>query len=163
MAKLKVGIFSFTCDEGCTVHLLEVLNDKFFEWKNCIDFQHFRLLQSKSNKKKLDVAVVEGAISSKKEEKEVKRIRKNTKRLVLLGNCAITGEPSNQRNLFDKNTMKEIQPILEKFDYRKRVAAVKELVKADESVPGCPMQEVKFVEVMEKYVKEFCGKKRGGK
>ncbi|MEM5790918.1 MAG: hypothetical protein QXP77_02640 [Candidatus Aenigmatarchaeota archaeon] len=153
--KLRVGIFSFTCDEGCSITFLEILNKKFFEWKDLIEFNHFRLIQSKSEVKNLDIAFVEGAISTKEELKKIKNIRKNSKKLVLLGSCAISGSPSNLRNFFDEERKEEIKEILKKFGHREKVLAVKEIVKADEEVPGCPIQEEKFVEVMEKLLKEF--------
>lgn len=153
--KLRVGIFSFTCDEGCSINFLEILNKKFFEWKDLIEFKHFRLIQSKSEIKNLDIAFVEGAISTKEELKKIKNIRKNSKKLVLLGSCAISGSPSNLRNFFDEERKEEIKEIIKKFGHREKVLAVKEIVKADGEVPGCPIQEEKFVEVMEKLLKEF--------
>lgn len=153
--KLKVGLFSFTCDEGCSITFLEILNQKFFEWKDLIEFKHFRLIQSKSEVKNLDIALVEGAISTKEELKKIKEIRKNSKKLVLLGSCAISGSPSNLRNFFDEERKKEIKDIIKKFGHREKVLAVKEVVKADEEIPGCPMQEEKFVELMEKLLREL--------
>ncbi|MFH8132338.1 MAG: hypothetical protein QW321_01895 [Candidatus Aenigmatarchaeota archaeon] len=153
--KLRVGIFSFTCDEGCSITFLEILNQKFFEWKDLIEFKHFRLIQSKSEIKNLDIAFVEGAISTKEELEKIKVIRKNSKKLVLLGNCAISGSPSNLRNFFDKERKNEIKEIVKKFGQREKVLAIKEVVKADEEVPGCPMQEEKFLEVVENLLKNF--------
>ncbi len=155
MKKIKVGIFSFTCDEGCSITFLEILNKKFSEWKDFLDFKHFRLLQKKSQIKGLDIAFIEGAISTFKEVKKIKEIRKNAKKVVLMGNCAINGSPSNARNFFDEERKKEIQPIVEKFGHKEKVSSVKELIKADYLVPGCPMDENKFIEIMEKCLKEF--------
>ncbi|MCS7106133.1 MAG: hypothetical protein NZ942_02365 [Candidatus Aenigmarchaeota archaeon] len=153
--KVNVGVFSFTCDEGCSITFLEILNKKFFEWKDFIEFKHFRLIQSKSEVKNLDIAFVEGAISTKEEIKKIKKIRKVSKKLILIGSCAISGSPSNLRNFFDKERKKEIQPILKKFGHEKKVLAVKDVVKADKEIPGCPIDENKFIEVMEKTLKEF--------
>jgi coenzyme F420-reducing hydrogenase gamma subunit len=155
MKKLKVGLFSFTCDEGCSIVFLEILNKKFFEWKDVLEFKHCRILQSKSEIKDLDVAFIEGAISTYREVEKLNEIRNNTKKLVAIGSCAIAGAPSNIRNFLDKEKTEEIKPILEKFGHREKVSSVSELVTVDESVPGCPMEETKFVEIMEKYIKEF--------
>ena len=120
-----------------------------------MEFKHFRLLQSKSEIKGLDIAFVEGAVSTFKEAEKIKLIRENAKKLVLMGSCAINGCPSNLRNFFDEERTREIKPIVEKFGHREKVSAVSELVRADDLIPGCPMQEEKFIEVMEKYLKEF--------
>jgi coenzyme F420-reducing hydrogenase gamma subunit len=155
MKKLKMGLFSFTSDEGCSMIFLELMNDRFSEWEKNIDFKYFKLLKSKNELKNLDVAFVEGAISTAKEEKKLKEVRKNSKRLVAIGSCADNGSPSNQRNFFSEDMKKEIRFVLDEFGYRNKVSALNEIVKVDDTVPGCPMEEEKFLEVLNKYLKEF--------
>jgi len=155
MRKLKVGIFSFTCDEGCSINFLEILNSKFKEWGGFLDFKHFRLIQSKSNLKNLDIAFIEGAISTKKEKEKAKKIRRIAKKVVAIGNCAIEGFISAQRNSFDEGRKREIEPILKKFGHMDKVLSVKDVIEVDDEVPGCPMLETKFIEIMERYLKEF--------
>jgi len=153
--KLKVGLFSFTSDEGCSMIFIELLNNHFFDWEKILDFKYFKLLKSKNELKDLDVAFVEGAISTFKEERKLKEIRKKSKRLVAIGSCAVNGSPSNQRNFFSEDTTKEIKMILDDFGHRDKVSALNELVKVDDTVPGCPMDENKFLGVLDKYLKEF--------
>jgi coenzyme F420-reducing hydrogenase gamma subunit len=153
--KLKVGLFSFTSDEGCSMIFLELMNNHFFEWEKLIDFKYFKLLKSKNELKDLDVAFVEGAISTFKEEKRLKEIRKKSKKLVAIGSCAVNGSPSNQRNFFSDDTKKEIKMTLDNFGHKDKVSALNEIVKVDENVSGCPMDEDKFLEVLDKYLKEF--------
>ena len=155
MKKLNVGLFSFTSDEGCSMIFLELMNDRFFEWKKLIDFRYFKLMKSKNVLKDIDVAFVEGAISTYNEEKKLKLIRKYSKKLVAIGSCAIDGSPSNQRNFFDKGRKGEIKFILDKFGHREKVSPLNEIVKVDDNVSGCPMIEEKFIEVLNKYLKEF--------
>jgi len=155
MKKLKVGLFSFTSDEGCSMILLELMNNYFFEWKKFIEFKCFKLLKSKSELKDLDVAFVEGAISTFKEEKKLKEIREKSKKLVAIGSCAVIGSPSNQRNFFSEDTKKEIKLVLDKFGHRDKVSALNEIVKVDDNVQGCPMDENKFLETLNKYLREF--------
>ena len=62
--KLQVGWFTFTCCEDSTIVFTEVLNDYWQEWRKRIDFVHARILQAKNTEGALDVAFVEGAISS---------------------------------------------------------------------------------------------------
>jgi coenzyme F420-reducing hydrogenase gamma subunit len=153
--KLNIGIFSFTSDEGCVINFVEILNDKFFEWIELVNFKHARVLKTKNELKDLDVAFVEGAISNKKEEKKLKEIRKNSKIVVAIGSCAITGAPSNHRNFFNKETLEAIKPFLQQFEHREKVSPLHEIIKVDDTVPGCPIVPEKFVEVMEKYLKQF--------
>ncbi|MEM5872514.1 MAG: hypothetical protein QXD55_01500 [Candidatus Aenigmatarchaeota archaeon] len=153
--KLKVGLFSFTSDEGCSMIFLELMNSYFFKWKDLIDFKYFKLLKSKNELKDLDVAFVEGAISTFKEEKKLREIRKNSKILVAIGSCAVNGSPSNQRNFFSQDTKNEIKMILDNFGHKDKVSALSEIIKVDFSVPGCPMDENVFLDVLNKCLKEF--------
>ena len=122
--KLRVGFFSFTGCEGDMVVFLELLNDKFPAWSKLLDVKTMRLLQDKDDHKNLDVAFVEGAISSEKELKKIKEIRKNCKRLVAIGSCATDGGPSAQRNLFNEEKLAEVEFIVKKFRQLDKVLAV---------------------------------------
>lgn len=153
--KLKVGLFSFTSDEGCSMIFLELMNNHFSEWEKMIDFRYFKLLKEKNDLSNLDVAFVEGAISTFKEEEKLKEIRKNSKNLVAIGSCAVNGSPSNQRNFFSEDTKREIKMKLDDFGHRDKVSALNEIVKVEDNVHGCPMDEDKFLEVLNKYLKEF--------
>jgi NAD-reducing hydrogenase small subunit len=154
--KLVIGWFSFTCSEDGTIIFVELMNDKFFEWREKIEFRHCKVLKTKNELKDLDVAFIEGAISTKKDLEMLKEIRKNCKKLVAVGACAITGMPAAQRNNFNQGTKKEIQFILDRFDHLDKVYPVGEIVKVDDTVPGCPIVPEKLNEVMNKYIAEFC-------
>ena len=153
--RLNVGWFSFTCCEDSTIMFTELLNDHHEEWFDILNFKHMKILQSKNTMKGMDVAFVEGAITSNEMVKELKNIRKNCKRLVAIGSCAIQGMPSAQRNFFDNKTKKQISFLLKKFHQTKNVKTIKDVVKVDYEVPGCPMEDNKFLEVLKKCLEEF--------
>ena len=153
--KLNVGVFSFTGDEGCVITFLEILNYKLDSCNGRVNFQHVRVIKKINTLDGLDVAFVEGAISNEKELEKLKEIRQKAKKVVAIGTCAINGAPSNHRNFFDEEKRKEILPILEKFHHLPSVEPIGKYVKVDAEVPGCPIIEERFVEVMENYIKEF--------
>ncbi len=155
MKKLKVGIFSFTGDEGCVITFTEILNDHFREWKDLVEFRFARALKKRNVLKGLDVAFVEGAMSSPREVERLREVRRNCKKLVAIGSCAINGSPSNHRNFFDKARMDEIKPILRKFGLSRKVKPLGGFVKVDSEVPGCPIVESAFVEEMGRCLEEF--------
>ncbi len=153
--KLRIGWFSFSCCEDSTILFTELLNDYWDKWKDVLDIVHARVLRRDNNLANLDVAFVEGAISSDKAAEELREIRKNCKKLVAVGACACTGMPSAQRNTFDERKQKEIEAIVRAFDYNKTVLPVGQVVQVDDSVPGCPMTEAGFIAAVEKCLKEF--------
>ncbi|MBD3156522.1 hypothetical protein GF369_01710 [Candidatus Peregrinibacteria bacterium] len=153
--KLKIGWFSFTCCEDSTIMFVEMLNDNFFAFKKLFEFRHANVLQSNNTLSDIDVAFVEGAIASDKDKEKLLKIRKNSQYIVAIGSCAVTGLPSGHRNNFDDKLKKEISPYLLQFDQADTVYALHELVDVDDKVPGCPMIEKTFIEVVDKYLKKF--------
>lgn len=153
--KLRIGWFSFACCEDSTIMMTEMLNSRWQDWKKKIEFVHARVLKANNVLKDIDVSFVEGAIATDKDAKRVKDIRANSKYVVAIGACAVDGMPAAQRNAFDPATKKEITIILERFKHREKVVPLKEVIKVDDGVPGCPMQEDVFLAVLDKYLKLF--------
>ncbi|EKE14546.1 MAG: NADH ubiquinone oxidoreductase 20 kDa subunit [uncultured bacterium] len=151
--KLKIGWFSFTCCEDSTIIFTELLNTHYREWLSKIEFVHARFLRKeKAEIEKMDLAFVEGAISSNIQEEKLKIIRQKAKILIAVGSCAVLGSPSNQRNFFNRENLEEIKPILQKFQYKEKVLKIADIVQVDEQIPGCPMNEEKFLQIMDKYL-----------
>ena len=150
--KKRVGIFSFTCDEGCSIYLLEIFNKKLLEWLEKIELVYFLSVKNYNEFENLDIAIVEGSISTERDKREIEDIRKKAKVLIGMGSCTITGLPSCQRNYFNASQLKEIEIDMAHFKFLPKCLATKEVVKLDDEVPGCPMEEKKFVETLEKYL-----------
>ena len=153
--KLVIGWFTFTCSEDNTILFVELFNQYYFDWKDKIDFKHCKILKSKNEFGDFDVAFVEGAISTKREEDKLLEIRDNAKKLVAVGACACTGLPSGQRNSFNEETLAGIEPFLRQFRLRKKIVPLSDLVKVDDSLPGCPMVPNQFVSLLDRYFQEF--------
>ena len=151
--KLAIGWFSFTCSEDSTILPTELLNTHFDEWKNLVEFKHFKALKTDNDLTNLDVAFIEGAISSEKQAIEVKKIRENAKYVVAIGACACTGMPSSSRNAFtDAEISGKIADYLKRFDYNSKVKKLADVIKVDDEVPGCPMRVDTFLAILNKYL-----------
>jgi coenzyme F420-reducing hydrogenase gamma subunit len=153
--KLRMGWFSFACCEDSTMVFVELLNENFFKWKKLLDIRYARVLRRKNKINNLDVSFVEGAIATEKDAKKLKEIRENSKKLIAIGSCAINGMPAAQRNIFDEERKKEIAFLIKRFKQTDKVRTVKEIVNIDDEVPGCPMDENIFLNILDKYLKEF--------
>lgn len=138
MQKKKVGIFSFTCCEGCTVTLIELMNTRFFEYRERMEISNFRIMRTNRKIGKMDFAIIEGAISTESEKRKLLEIRKNAKKIVAIGSCAITGMPSAQRNFFDEEKKKRIKEQVVRLHQLKTIEPLKKYVKVDFQIPGCP-------------------------
>jgi len=154
--RLVVGWFSFTCCEDSTILLTELLNDHLDEWKKVVEFRHMKALKTKNSLAGLDVAFVEGAISSESQAEEVREIRANSQYVVAIGACACTGKPSTSRNQFASEQINErIRWYLSHFDYAKEVKSLGEVIEIDDMVRGCPMKVPSFLQTLNKYLELF--------
>lgn len=154
--KLVVGWFSFTCCEDSTILLTELLNDHLDEWKKVVEFRYMKAIKADNHIVGLDVAFIEGAISSEKQAKEVQNIRDNAKYVVAIGACACTGMPSGSRNAFSTEQIDEkIKWYMSHFDYSAKVKKLSDVIKIDDAVEGCPMNVPMFYTMLQKYLKLF--------
>jgi len=154
--RLVVGWFSFTCCEDSTILFTELLNDHFDEWRSVIEFRHMKALKTNNSLGGLDVAFIEGAVSSESQAKEIIEIRENAKYAVAIGACACTGQPSTSRNKFASEQINErIRWYLSHFDYGKEVKRLNEVIRVDDMVRGCPMKVPSFMETLDKYLELF--------
>lgn len=153
--QLRIGWFTFSCCEDSTILFTELLNDHWQEWKQLLDVRHARVLQTNNVLDDMDVAFVEGALASPEHVAKLRAIRAKAKKLVAIGACAVMGMPSAQRDQFDPARLKEIEPILARFAYMPHVQKLRDVVTVDAEVPGCPMDEKKFLTVLNEALKEF--------
>lgn len=154
--KLVIGWFSFTCCEDSTILLTELLNEHFDAWKKVVEFRHMKPLQMKNSMMGLDVAFIEGALSSDTQAAEAQKIRSNAKYVVAIGACACTGMPSASRNSFAGDEINDrIKWYMSHFDYSDKVRKLEDVIKVDDKVNGCPMNATVFIETLTKYLKLF--------
>jgi sulfhydrogenase subunit delta len=159
--RLAVGWFSFTCCEDSTILFTELLNDHLDEWKKVIEFRHMRALKTGNSLAGLDVAFIEGAISSDSQAKEAQQIRQNARYVVAIGACACTGKPSTSRNQFASEQLNErIRWYMSHFDYGPEVRKLDDVIEVDDMVRGCPMKVPAFLQTLYKYLELFNISKR---
>jgi NAD-reducing hydrogenase small subunit len=97
----------------------------------------------------VDIALVEGAVSSVDDEKKILKVRAHSKVLVAMGDCAITGNVPSMRNpigpeaildrAYIQNASAQQQiPCVVVPKLLRIVRPIHEFVKVDVFLPGCP-------------------------
>jgi sulfhydrogenase subunit delta len=146
MSAPDVGIFGLT---GCAGDQLVILNceDQLLEILRALQVKDF-LMASSSNDAEcdLDVAFVEGAVLSKKDEDALRRIRKRSKLLVAIGTCAVWGGVAAMDRGMDRESLLrdvygETGPEFDSTPAR----ALHEVVDVDLQITGCPIEPQELI------------------
>ncbi|MBU0741321.1 NADH:ubiquinone oxidoreductase [bacterium] len=144
--KPRVGVFDFTGCEGCELNHLN-FEDQLLDILGHVDFVEWREAMDERGGE-LDIAFVEGSLSTPDCIKRIHEIRRRTKVLVAVGSCAVLG---------GINALKNIRPIA---DVREEVYGedkylfptlpalpLSAVVEVDHCIRGCPMTQLEFLKV----------------
>ncbi len=146
----RVGFFSFTSCEGCQLMVLsceDELADIFAQLK-VVNFRE--AMTDKSDE--YDIAFIEGSVSTPKEARKVKDIRKKAKVVVALGACAATGGLNCLKNRFPIDEIKRkvygSQALGNPTFDTSRVRPTDALIHVDLYIHGCPISKKEFLSVL---------------
>lgn len=145
--KPTIGVYALTSCYGCQLKIATV--SKILEIAESVDIESFYMLSSDSSiHKKVDIAFVEGSVSTKKDLEELLEIRKNSKTLVGVGACALQGGVQSWSNgiksydeLFENVYGKNKIEISEAIEAK----PIEEYVEVDFRLPGCPPEEEEII------------------
>ena len=84
---------------GCHMSLLD-MDERLIEIAQQVEMVYTPLIDAKVYPEDVDVALVEGAVSSEEDLEKIQRIRRQTRILVAFGDCAVTGNVPSMRNRF---------------------------------------------------------------
>ena len=143
---------------GCHMSLLD-MDEVIINIAKRVEVVYGPLVDAQEFPKAVDVAVIEGAISSQEDLERVRIIRQRSKLVVALGDCAVTGNvPAmhNQivpRKLLERIYIEGVQetpgiPTEGVPALLRHAVPVHEVVKVDLHVPGCPPSAASIVFVL---------------
>ena len=148
MNKIKLATVWLDGCSGCHMSLLDI-DDGIVALSKKADIVYGPLVDAQEFPEGVDVALVEGAVSSQDDLKLVQTIRKRSRLVVALGDCAVTSNVPAMRNSIPAGKLlesvyvtnaepgaavpKDNVPAL-----LRHALPVHEVVKVDLHVPGCP-------------------------
>ncbi len=153
--KLKIGIYELTGCAGDALLILDCENELFDIFK-AVDIQSFLMASSEHIEGKLDIALVEGSVSTEREVNELKDIRKRAEIVVAIGICATLG--GIQARFTDpkewEKKYKEVYGTIE-MTHTKAIQPkpIDEFIKVDHYLPGCPIGKDQFLNFFSRAVK----------
>jgi NAD-reducing hydrogenase small subunit len=148
MSKIKLATVWLDGCSGCHMSLLDI-DEGIVAVAKKADIVYGPLVDAQEFPEGVDVALVEGAVSSQEDMKMIQLIRKRSKMVVALGDCAVTSNVPSMRNsvpvkkLLERIYVEGVQanpgvptegvpPLL------KHAIPLHEAVKIDLHIPGCP-------------------------
>jgi NAD-reducing hydrogenase small subunit len=148
MKKVRLATVWLDGCSGCHMSFLDQ-DERLIALAERADLVYGPFVDAKIFPDEVDITLVEGAVSSDEDEEKIRHIRRHTRTLVSLGDCAVTGNVSAMRNPLKVGEMlrdvyaegnsdagsvpgEDIPLLLE------RVRPVHAVVAVDVFVPGCP-------------------------
>ncbi|UCE10334.1 MAG: hypothetical protein JSW61_15410 [Candidatus Thorarchaeota archaeon] len=140
--KPRVGIYGFT---GCAGDQLLIIHteDRLLDFFNAVEMRSFVMASSNPLETEIDIAFVEGSISTEEERQHIKEIRDRAGVLVAIGNCAVSGGP---QAMFAKDgsfarRLKQVYGDIKFITNPVEGAPLDEVVSVDYYLPGCPISQ----------------------
>ena len=148
--KLKIGIYELTGCAGCALLIMDC-EKELLNIFQAADIQSFLMAKSDNIDGELDIALVEGSVSSDKDLKELEDIRRRAKVLVAIGICAGLG--GVQAAFLDpkewEENLKQFYGRTEMTHPRPRPSKpLDAYVKVDAFLPGCPIGQEQFLSTL---------------
>ena len=97
MSKPRLATVWLDGCSGCHMSLLD-MDERLVELSERFDLVYSPLVDYKQFPAQVDIALVEGSVSSDEDEHKIRLVRANTRILVSLGDCAVTGNVPSMRN-----------------------------------------------------------------
>jgi len=148
MKKARLATLWLDGCSGCHMSLLDI-DEAIIAVVQRADIVYGPLVDAQEFPPDVDVAIVEGAVSSQDDLEKIKRVRERSRILVALGDCAVTSNVPSMRNRLPVKMLLE-RIYIEGADVQKGIPTdgvptllkqaipLQDVVKVDVHVPGCP-------------------------
>lgn len=140
MTRPSIAVHKFSSCDGCQLAFLNAGED-LLTLTSLVDVRHFLEAGMADEDAKVDIAFVEGSISTAEERERIQHVRANSAYLVTLGACATAGGLQALRNLDDSNEdwKRAVYARADFIGTLARAEPIRQHVKVDFELWGCPV------------------------
>ncbi len=138
-ARPKVAVHKFSSCDGCQLALLN-MGDDLLALSQLVDIVHFAEAGPVDEEQEVDIALVEGSISTPEDIERINGIRQRSKYLISIGACATSGGLQALRNMADTdNWVRSVYPRPDYLSVLDQSSPIADLVQVDLELWGCPV------------------------
>lgn len=144
---------------GCHMSMLD-MDERVLEILSQVELVYSPLVDFKEFPNNVTLTLVEGAIASKQDVNLIQQVRANTKWLVALGDCAITGNVPGMRNAIPlddlfKASYQNLRADTAITQLLPQVLPLHQVVPVDIFLPGCPPPAFAIHALLHEFLKAF--------
>jgi NAD-reducing hydrogenase small subunit len=148
MSKIRIATTWLDGCSGCHMSFVD-MDERLVALADKVEVVYGPLVDQKEIPTKIDLTLVEGAVSNEDDYEKIKTLRERSKILASLGDCAVAGNVPAMRNLFSLDDVldrayyehADISAQIPQISIPKLFAKVRplhEVVPVDLFIPGCP-------------------------
>lgn len=147
-SKLKLAVWKFSSCDGCQLSLLDC-EDELLALTGAVDLAYFLEASSTAKPGPYDISLVEGSILTAHDQERVCQVRAESKFLVAMGACAVSGGLQALRNFADVNTYLEaVYRDSGRVETLDTSSPISDHVEVDMELRGCPVNKGQLLEVV---------------
>lgn len=151
MMKPRLAVHKFTSCDGCQLAFLNA-GEALLTLSELVDMVHFSEAGAVDLEAKVDIAFVEGSISTPDEELRIKKIREQSQFIITIGACATAGGIQALRHFADsKEWVSSIYASPEYIQSLSTSTPISHHVKVDWELWGCPVNSNQVLEAIRFY------------
>ncbi len=144
-AKPKLAVHKFSSCDGCQLALLN-MGDDLLVLSQLVDIVHFAEAGPVVEEQEVDIALVEGSISTPEDLERIAGIRKRSRYLISMGACATSGGLQALRNMADTDAwVNAIYPRVDYLSILEHSSPISDQVQVDLELWGCPVNSGQVV------------------
>ena len=137
--KPKLAVHKFSSCDGCQLALLNA-GEALLQLAELVDIVHFAEAGPVEQDAEVEIALIEGSVSTPRELEHIQTIRENSRILISIGACATAGGLQALRNMADAGAwMEAIYAKPEHIELLGTATPISDHVRVDLELWGCPV------------------------
>jgi len=143
--KIRIGFYALTSCYGCQLQF--AMMDEIIQLLNKANIECWFMVERNSDEdREVDIAFIEGSVSTEEEVELVKKVREKAKIVIAVGSCAVHGGVQSWAN--DKKLEELWKTVYgdAKVKFQPKMAEpVEKYIKVDYNIYGCPPEKKDFL------------------